>query len=437
LAFGSISHAQPNPNGPQYQVNDYWTGDQLWPDVAIGLDGRSVVTWSSEGSTGSDQSDLSIQARRWSSSGGAEGEEFQVNTFTSHQQYDSVVAIDNEGRFVVAWTSNGSSGSDDSHFSVQGQRYSELGLPDGPQFQVNSYTNLHQFEPDVGTDPNGGFVVVWRSYGSLGNDTSYSSVQARRFTSTGLPVGPEFQVNQYTSGYQAHPKIAFALDGRFVVAWSSSLSGETDTSETSVHARIFDSAGAPIANQFQVNVFTTSDQQGAAVAMEPAGNFIIVWSSDGSYGSDSSGTSIQARRYSANGTPLGSEFQVNTYSPGNQSLGSVVMDSLGGFVAAWSSATADFGDPGIRARRFRPDGAGDGPEFQVNSYTPGSQYWSSITSLPVGDLLIAFQSYGSQESDTSGNSIHVRLFDALFRDGFEAGDTMRWSSSTPREIPVR
>ena len=62
---------------------------------------------------------------------------------------------------------------------------------------------------------------------------------------------------------------------------------------------------APLGGQFQVNTYTTSNRFGPAVTGDGAGNFVVVWESDGSAGSDTSGDSIQAQRYDSSGTPLG------------------------------------------------------------------------------------------------------------------------------------
>ncbi len=75
---------------------------------------------------------------------------------------------------------------------------------------------------------------------------------------------------------------------------------------------------APLGGQFQVNTYTTSLQYRAAVASDAGGDFIVVWDSVGSSGTDTSDRSIQAQRFQANGLPLGSEFQVNTYTTSRQ-----------------------------------------------------------------------------------------------------------------------
>jgi hypothetical protein len=55
--------------------------------------------------------------------GGWSGAEFQVNTYTTTSQLRPAVAISADGDFVVVWDSGGSSGSDTSGYSVQGQRF--------------------------------------------------------------------------------------------------------------------------------------------------------------------------------------------------------------------------------------------------------------------------------------------------------------------------
>src|SRR5438128_2372799 len=79
----------------------------------------------------------------------AQGSEFQVNTYTtSVQTYPRVAAAAN-GDFIVVWQSDGSSGDDTSGFSIQGQRYSSSGAAQGSQFQVNTYTTNGQYSPSV------------------------------------------------------------------------------------------------------------------------------------------------------------------------------------------------------------------------------------------------------------------------------------------------
>lgn len=70
----------------------------------------------------------------------------------------------------------------------------------------------------------------------------------------------------------------------------------------------------PAGSEFQVNTYTADDQRAPSVAMDADGDFVVVWESDDSDGTDTSGESIQAQRYTAAGSVVGSQFQVNTYT---------------------------------------------------------------------------------------------------------------------------
>ncbi|MEO1365813.1 MAG: hypothetical protein AAFX50_01465, partial [Acidobacteriota bacterium] len=160
--------------------------------------------------------------------------QFEVNAFTTGVQTSPAVAVDADGDFVVAWMSAGSGGTDSDAYSVQGQRYASSGAATGAQFQANTFTTSLQFDPSVDMDDGGGFVITWNSFGSAGTDSSASSIQLQRFAADGAAVATEFQVNDYTTGFQDGPKIAVDADGDFVVVWTSSGSDGSDTSGYSV-----------------------------------------------------------------------------------------------------------------------------------------------------------------------------------------------------------
>jgi hypothetical protein len=81
----------------------------------------------------------------------------------------------------VVWHSDGSGGNDSSGASIQGQLYSSNGVAVGGQFQINSDTTGSQLSPEVGIGAEGSFVVVWDSDGSSGSDTSGYGIQGQVF----------------------------------------------------------------------------------------------------------------------------------------------------------------------------------------------------------------------------------------------------------------
>lgn len=423
--------AQVSFNGSEFQVNSYTTGNQDWPSVALDDGGDFVAVWTSYGSAGSDHNQLSIQGRRFSPNGAPQGDQFQVNTYATGNQSRPVVAADSQGNFVVVWASFGSGGTDTDLWSIQAQRYSASGGPLGAQFQVNAYTWMLQEEPAVAVGPSGKFVVAWKSSGSPSSD-SYYAILARRFDSNGTPLGGDFQVNTYTPGYQRRPAVSMDSQENFVVAWEGSNSGGTDHSGYSIHAQRFSAVGTPLGGEFQVNTYTTNNQYHPSVSSDAQGDFVVVWESYGSSGTDTSGFSVQAQRFDATGAPVGAQFQVNTFTGYSQRIPKVASASRAGFVVAWQSFWVPNDDSGsIQGQQFSTAGSRLGGEFMVNTYTWTAQVSPGVASDSLGNFVVVWQGLGSSGTDTDSGSIHGQRFDGLFRDGFESGDTARWSATGP------
>jgi hypothetical protein len=405
--------AQTIPVGSEFQVNTYTTSFQRYPSVAADADGDFVVVWQSYGSSGGDTSQSSIQGQRYASSGSAVGSQFQVNTYTTSFQFNPSVSADADGDFVVVWDSYGSPGGDTGGNSVQGQRYASSGSAVGSQFQVNTYTTGNQRIPAVAADADGDFVVAWMSYGSSGSDTSGYSMQARRYASSGSAVGAEFQVNTYTVTYQQDGSIAADADGDFVVVWRSSGSSGSDTSYGSIQGQRYASDGSAAGGEFQVNTYTTGFQQFPSVAADAGGDFVVLWQSNGSFGDDTSGSSIQGQRYASSGSEVGGQLQVNTYITNYQRYPSVAAEEGGGFVVAWESvgsAGNDTSGTSIQSQRYDSGGSASGSQFQVNTHVIGAQLRASVAAGAPGDFAVVWDSTTSSGNDTSDTSIQAQRF---------------------------
>ncbi len=424
--------AQLSPNGPEFQINSYTTSSQYSPDVAADAAGNFVVVWASLGSSGTDSWYASIQGQRFRSDGTPLGAQFQVNTYTTQTQKQPAVAADAQGNFVVVWRSYGAV-ADASGSSVQGQRFAANGTPLGGQFQVNSFTTSYQDYPAVAADALGNFVVAWESGAANNGDSDGVSVQAQRYAASGAAQGGQFLVNAYTTGHQRNPDVAADGLGNFLFAWHSFGSTGGDTSTTSAQARRYTGSGAPLGVPFQVNSYTTNSQNLPAVAADSQGNFVLAWESDGSAGGDTSGLSVQARRFDSAGVAAGGDFQVNGFTTDWQRLADVAMDAQGNFVVAWESfaAAGDTSSRSVHARRYLANGTPREAEFQVNTYTTNYQVRPAVASDALGNFVVVWFSLGSSGTDTDAQSVWAQRYDALFRDGFASGDLLRWSAAVP------
>ncbi len=435
LPAAAESAGTPEPAGGEFQINTYTTDAQSGARVAAAPDGDFVAVWQSRGSSGSDSSLWSIQGQRYDGSGTTVGGEFQVNSYTLSTQDFPAVAAAAGGGFVVVWRSDGSPGSDSSGTSIQGQRFDAAGATAGDQFQVNTYTTGDQNLPAVTAAAGGGFAVVWESDGSSGSDSFFFSIQGQRFASTGATVGGQFQVNSYTTLDQTAPAVAAAAGGELVVVWESALSGGSDSSSGSIQGQRFDAAGAALGGEFQVNTYTTSGQFDPSVAAAAGGEFVVVWLSLGSGGSDTSDTSVQGQRFDAAGATAGDELQVNTSTLGNQFFPSVAVEAGGDFVVVWESYESSGSDSSygsIQGQRFHSAGVRAGGEFQINTYTTNGQFVPQVAVDAAGDFVAVWVSRGSGGSDSGFLSIQGQRFGRpIFVDGFESGDTSVWSSAVP------
>jgi hypothetical protein len=389
------------PAGPEFQVNTYTTGTQYSGKVAVDAAGKFVVVWQ-----GSDNDIGDIFARRFDAAGVPIGDPFRVGTEYAGWQTQPAVASAPSGAFVVVWRGFGYSVS-----AVKGQRYDALGSPVGAEFFVNTFTPGVQERPSVAVDGSGNFVVVWASYLQ---DGSEGGVFGQRFDAAGTRLGAEFRANSYTTGHQDHPRVAADADGDFVVVWDSY--GGQDGDGIGVFGQRFSSSGSPRGGEFLVNITTTFTQRFPAVASDAAGRFVVAWS--GPNGA-TYGIGILARRFDASGLPIGGEFQVSEYTTGYQDSAAIAADPAGNFVVSWSGGYHQDGDGrGVFARPYDASGNPLAPEFQVNTFTTGFQGGPSVAAGRHGDLVVVWESY-PQEAPGSTGVFGQRYSDLIFGDGFE------------------
>ena len=345
------------------------------------------------------------------------GSEFRVNTYTSSEQRTFTetpqsVAMDADGDFVVTWSSNGQDGSG---WGVYAQRYNAAGEALGNEFRVNTITSNSQQFSTVAMDADGDFVVTWSSNGQ---DGSGWGVYAQRYNAVGEAIGDQFRVNSYTSGSQEFSTVAMDADGDFAVTWSSN---SQDGSGWGVYAQRYNAAGQALGDAFRVNSYTSGSQIYSKVAMDADGDFVVIWNSAGQ---DGSSYGVYAQRYSAAGEVLGGEFKVNTYTSSTQRFSSVAMDADGDFVVTWSSSGQDGSSWGVYAQRYNAAGEALGQEFRVNTFSSGSQLYSTVAMDADGDFVIT---WSSSAQDGSGYGVYAQRYNAA---GQAIGDEFQVNTYT-------
>ena len=447
--YGQRFDATGDAVGTEFRLNETTPGDQSTPAIAVQPDGSGViVVWETPDGVG-----YGIDAKRIPLPDAAtelaidtNGVEQQVNSYTTADQtYPSVTKLD-DGSYVVVWQSNGQDGSSwgvyAKHFDSDGDAIqltdtngnplwvldgngNPVLVPDGQgnqvqvpltEFRVNSYTNSEQRTANVVATADGGFLVVFQSYGNTAAGDGDWGVYARKYdadmqlemltNAAGSPVA-ELRINSFTSSQQEAPRAALLADGSVVVTWQSE---SFDGSSWAIASHRISAAGQLVgATDTLVNNTTTDQQLSPAIAALAGGDYVITWSSLSHDGSD---WGVYAQRFNADGTRDGQEFLVNTLTDSTQIYPSIAGLSDGGFVIAWqtyTSADSDNSDYGIAGQRYDAAGVPVGGEFLINGVGYNGQTQVNLVAAPDGGFVVAWT---SNQADGSSNGVVARRFDA-------------------------
>ena len=490
--------------------------EQTTRSVAVDDSGDFAAVWTSYGQDDpSDPYGAGVYMRLYDRNNNPLTADVLVNTYTKGNQEKATVAMDADGDFVVVWESDGQ--DPDGSWGIYAQRFNSVGTKVGGEFRVNTnYTN-DQTDPAVAMDSFGNFVVVWAT---AAQPFGYSNdIHGQMFDTDGNRVGNELLINTQNipgSG-EVNPSVAMNDSDDFVVTWDQVTQQSNGVvTDTDIVGRVFDRNGNPLPVQtsatgngqnqtstaeFRVDVGdgkaigdpqtnptgtpeggtdTHRTARNSQVAMDSAGNFVVVWESfeDNDVG-DATPESygIYSRRFDINTpanaaaywSPATTEDQKDNLTitapdaataqqvqyqnfAGNQVNPSVAMDASGDYVIAWdgNGATPNPLDPanpltqsdaetqGVWIRSFHAEDPQNAGEFEavttqsrINVTSAGSQEFPSLAMTPNGQVIavwsgngvgdqhgIFFRRYNTTSaSGTSVNTVGPMVTDFLLPNG--------------------
>ena len=213
---------------------------------------------------------------------------------------------------------------------------------------------------------SGAFVITWEGQGT-GDDIG---IFARRFNSDGTANGGEFRANVIaTTHIQSNSSVAMDSAGDFVIVWQSHYLdsiGPVYSTYYDINGQRYNSSGVG-QGDITIKLFDGLNMvRSPSVAMDGSGNFVVTWEG---YNEDGGGFGIGARKYTSTGT-AGSIFVANTSTNGFQGNPSIAMDSAGNFIVAWKNNP--LGTFSIQAQKFNPDTTKNDSQFIVNTNTVSS-----------------------------------------------------------------
>ena len=358
-------------------------GDQVHPAVNFTTNGGYVV-WEDYWIDGKG---LGVGAMRLKNDLTGTAVPFRVDSVTSSDQEAAQVSVLNDGGAAFAWQ-----GGPRGKQHIFGRFLSSSNSWITGDLMVNTATNKFQSSPVIATLLNGNVAMVYVSANQAA-DGSMADVYLQMFGPDGSRIGGETLVNQFTANNQRTPAIAPLADGKLAIAWVSEQQRWTDASNgvpsVDIFARIFDSAGNALGNEFLVNL-SSNVCAAPDLASSPDGGFLATWM-EKDLVVRNNGWDISARRFSS-GWVGGNETRVNTqlygdqYAPKIRRSGSTYLD-------VWTSIGQDSSREGVFARYLNDDASVNGSEFQVNSTTFGSQMHQALGSDGAGRFLAVWTSF--------------------------------------------
>jgi Ca2+-binding RTX toxin-like protein len=435
--------------GGEIAVNGANDGHQGMPGIDDLPNGGFVVTWSDRSLSRADQDGYAVMARLFDSSGAAAGNPFLVNSVTAGDQETPAVTGLASGGFAVAWKSAGvdgdikaqlfapsTSGPSDialSQASVSetaianqavatlsdngglngGSSYTLLADSTGGGFRIDGdkLVVAANSRLDFESAPNASVTVRvtdlnGNSYDEVLSISIADVAQEHRYA-----AGAEFDAASSLKGDQREAAVGALASGGYVMTWVDSGGNGGDGSGATVKAQLFDSSGARVGGEFQVNTATANAQKDPSVTGLAGGGFVVFWEDSSLSGGDASEASIKGQRFDSAGAKAGGEFLVNTLTAASQIQPASTALASGGFVVTWTDkSTADqFGNGDIRAQIYDPAGVPVGTEILVNSTVQGPQGRSAVAATATGGFVVTWYGGGinlfAQRFDGAGNKL--------------------------------
>ncbi|MFT7621289.1 MAG: hypothetical protein ACI9WU_000450 [Myxococcota bacterium] len=334
---------------------------------------------------------------------GAECGEIQVNLYNAKAQIQPRLAVLADGGVMAVWTSDG---EDLDDHGIVAQRHGPDGVQQVLSWVVNQNTNYHQDDPDIAVTTLGRPIIVW-----VDRDTASPTgweIRGRFMTVDGTaPDGDEIAINDQNLGNQQMPAVTATTDGGFVAVWRDGYAGNE------LFARRFDGLGAPVSDDFQINIYETGTQQSPVVTSLPGGGFMAAW--DSTY-ADGSGWGVYGQRFKGDNSQDGPELSLTSTYLNDQMHTALQSFETGGAVAVWRSGQVLQAKPQIMAQRLTPIGLKQGSELSVSTASGFLHERPRVAVSADGWFTLVWASVGE---DGDKGTIMARSYDPT---GTPAGD---------------
>ncbi len=402
LPLAGAAASSPQVVGSEIQVNTNNLAQLRHPAAAFDGAGHAMVVWENDL--------LGVRGRLYDGAGKALGKELSlvsnaswsvlpgIAPVTFHR--DPAIVFLPSGNFLLAWAEEQGSLEWTIYFEslqvfsreIVVQQFNASGQALGSPVTISSGGVGLKSLPRLAVR-TGGVVATWMStYGAKTTPASELGVFARLLSPSGHPIGSQTQVDAVAGAIGSAPALAVAPDGTFLVAWMSQKG--TDTFNTSIYARAFNAAGAPLVAPFAITANPVGPQGRPTVANDGQGSYLVAWQG---YFNDIWHSRIYGQIVSDAGGLLGKQQTISDGAGKNwaETSPSAAVAPGGTFTLVWMEYNTWF-PAGLAGMDVDRSGAPAGNLVWINNQQIGSQFRTGLATDGAGHYLSPYEAFQDQ-----------------------------------------
>ena len=311
--FAQLFDPLGRPLTTELHVNQTLPGAQKDAYVTFGPDGTAWVVWCSMDKRSADNGIFLRRLGDTEAGFGPVGDEVLVAGTPYELHTDPAIAVNESGELLVAWVR-----FEPHRRTVEARRFNAQGEPRGERFRPGTADQESETMPDLAALPGGQFLVVW----GRATDTAIpQGIFGRRVGAEGV-IGEELLLSDLPKSWHVEPSLDVDAAGRLAVAW---MSNSEQSAAYEVRARRFGTDLEPLAPSFTVDAGGCDHRNGATVAVNRDGRFVVAYNARGeSYrkenGRGGRQVDVRARVYDVDGEPIGEGRSLHAEGKGSHEM---------------------------------------------------------------------------------------------------------------------
>jgi hypothetical protein len=293
------------------------------------------------------------------------------------------IAVGMKQGFAVLWDQE----FPDGHIGPILQYYDESLVPRGEKIALpfaGGLPRLHDpksYTALLDLIPTGSGFVLYAFV--IDNPASAFNIYTFFIDRNGNQTQPRQRLNSYIPAQPINTG-----PGALAVQPNGDLLGVYSQGNNDIFVRKADAEGRPLGSEQRVNIDRHADQGQAVMAVAPDGSFLVVWQAAPAPDTTSD---ILARRFSAQGQPLGKPFRVNNVHQLAQRNPAITVDAKGNYFIVWQSFIPPY-NWDVKGRLFRSNGTPVADEVRLNQVRQLEQDIPHVTFSPSGTILVGWES---------------------------------------------